>query len=360
VVALTGLFNMQVHVSGVNRGFACPFKGLTMLQAIQLHYAVPVTIGAMLLLSYTIGRIWQRSTAGSNNAQREQQYQVASTKAMTLAFSTILTTTFELLHCIDNVSGSGEHRLFRAGSVACGTWQAPYYVLAAVLLLPVVLALASAAGAKFRPLSARLSAAATASLRAPYRADCGYWEAVLALHRLSVVAVHSFVANSADGALLQVFLCLVAFVLHSLWHPFEADSSNRSQAVLLCSLVVVALLNVPQAVFDSNTEAVSATMQRRLEQMAGMEEVLILAPSCVVGVSFVALVWRRRREIARAAAADIAVGIVALRKCICAAPIGAYHRCNRRSDDITHDPFDDEPLLDLVGPGADQDHEEEM
>jgi predicted outer membrane repeat protein len=53
VVALTGLFNMQVHVSGVNRGFACPFKGLTMLQAIQLHYAVPVTIGAMLLLSYT-------------------------------------------------------------------------------------------------------------------------------------------------------------------------------------------------------------------------------------------------------------------------------------------------------------------
>jgi hypothetical protein len=196
-------------------------------------------------------------------------------------------------------------------------------LLVVALLLPVLLALLIATGVQSRFLSVfQLPTATAASFRAPYCEGCGHWEAVQALHRLAVVAVHSFVTDTADGAVLQLFICLISVVLHVRWHPFTTASCNHTQTALLSSLVAIALLNVPQALFDSNAEVVSDSMQDRLSHMADAEEVLLFVPACVVAACVLALAWRQRRELVRCTAC--------------------------RSGKKPHVPAEAEPLLDFV------------
>ena len=74
--------------------------------------------------------------------------------------------------------------MFRAATVECGAWQAPLYLLAAALLLPVAAGLAAAAGVGAACTSRLpdLPPVLPGKLRAPYRYGCQHWEVVLALH----------------------------------------------------------------------------------------------------------------------------------------------------------------------------------
>jgi hypothetical protein len=204
LAALAGFFNMQLHVSGGD-GFACPFPALTTLQAIELHYAGPAVVAALLGLGYSVEvrkqqqqqqQQQQQASSGSGgvSSSARRRYGGALVKVATLAYSTVLSTTFQLLHCVD--LGSGGRALFRAATQACGAWQAPFYALAAALLLPVALVLGAAAGVPL-PLLLQSAARLPAQLRSPYREDCEHWEAVLALHRLGVVAVYRYVPGAA-------------------------------------------------------------------------------------------------------------------------------------------------------------------
>jgi hypothetical protein len=222
-------------------------------------------------------------------------------KVATLAYSTVLSTTFQLLHCVDV---GGARVVFRAATVECGAWQAPFYTLAAALLLPVALVLAAAGGA---PLP-RSASVLPAMLRAPYREGCGHWEAALALHRLIVVAIYSSGgADSAVAAVLQTLVCCTAFAVHVLWQPFRERSANRAQTALLACLVVVALLNVPQAMLDTNAVTESEHANVLLGKLRDAEAVLLLAPAALVGAALLALAWRRWHDVAAAARAGCAV-----------------------------------------------------
>jgi hypothetical protein len=142
--------------------------------------------------------------------------------------------------------------------------------------------------------------------------------------------------DSAVASVLQTMVCCVAFAVHALWQPFRERSANVAQAGLLSCLVVVALLNVPQAVIDTNAVKESKKMQQRVAQLQDVEVVLLLAPAVVVGVPLLALAWRRRRELGRWAVG----GCVALARCPCA--LWAFVTGERASDTKA---LLDEPLL---------------
>ena len=186
-----------------------------------------------------------------------------------------------------------------------------------------------------------LPAPLAAKLRAPYREDCGHWEAVLALHRLSVVTVYSFGgADSAVAAVLQTLLCVIALMVHQTWQPFHERSANRAQTALLSCLVAVALLNVPQAILDTNALAESRKMKQLIEQLQGGEAVLLLAPAALVGAALAALAWHRRHELAGCAALARCPGATASTAAgLCAAP------CGGEADEADEEAPLEEPLL---------------
>jgi predicted outer membrane repeat protein len=347
---LAGLFNMQLSVSGGN-GFACPFPSLTTLQAIELYYAVPAVVLVLLALGYGAETQSLRESA-SKRAQPSRvffvwlDYQLAVLKALALAFSTVLDTTFQLLHCVDLQPAAGSSMLFRAATVECGAWQAPFYLLAAALLVPVVVGLAVGAGVGAACTSKlpALPVAAASKLRAPYRYGCGQWEAVMALHRLCVVAVYNLVssADSAVAAVLQTLICVAALVAHAACRPFSEPSANRTQFVLLLTLVIIALINVPQAMLDANAVEESAHAKALIKKLKDGEAVLLLAPALVVGTALLVLAWRLRRQLAAGARATCA----ALARC----PRALCLPCTAGAEADDEAPLD-EPLLADAEPG---------
>ena len=290
-------------------------------------------LAALLVLGCSTEARTKRAAAGEKSpapaASVWLEYQIAALKVAVLAFSTLLATTFELLHCVDI---GGAHVLFRAATVECGAWQAPLYALALALLLPVAAGLAAAAGVGAACTSRlpELPPALSSKLKAPYRYGCLHWEAVMALHRLCVVAVYSLVssADSAVAAVLQTLICGAALMVHVACRPFSEPSANHAQTALLTCLTVVALLNVPQAMLDTNAIAESPHATALIGQLKDGEAVLLLAPALLVGTALAALAWQRRRELAAAARA----GCEALARCpgatasaaagLCPAPCG--------------------------------------
>jgi hypothetical protein len=276
MTAIAGIANMQLHTGG-GGGFACPLSGLTTLQAIEFHYLIPIAVAVMLALGFVLK--WKHT----NIDRRLQQYQEAAMTVTVLAYSTVMSTTFQLLHCVNIGS---ESRLFLSATNKCGAWQAPFFVLAVVLLLPLVLVLLRRTGLAahlHKKLAVKLSscipAAAAAQLQTPYARKYGHWEAVLALHRLVIVVVQTFTTNSAIAALLQVLICLIALVVHLLHHPFLIGATNHLQTALLGSLVVVALLNVPQAIMAANATPESIRTQHQISQFGSAASVVLMLPA---------------------------------------------------------------------------------
>jgi hypothetical protein len=338
---IAGLFNMQVQSGG--GGFACPFPSLTTLQEIELHFAVPAVVAALLAIGYGIESRHHRAKDVMAGTSPLVLYQTSILKALALAFSTVLVTTFQLLHCVDLRPAAGSSMLFRAATHTCGAWQAPLYVLGFALLLPVVLALASAAGAG-NTCTAKLSLppVVSAKLRAPYRAEHGHWEAVQALHRLAVVVTYSFVSSvdSAVAAVLQTAVCVAALAVHLRCYPFAMASANHAQTALLSLLALVALLNVPQAMLDTSAVTASAHANALTDRLRDAEAALLLAPAVVVGTAVLALAWHERSALAQKAAA----GCAALLHCPGAAASAVASLCCAEEEADEEAPLD-APLL---------------
>ena len=189
------------------------------LQEIALHYVTPALVGTMLLLRYHAERCCcyggggalrlrdaKRAAAaggggsdGDGGGGGNGRYAKAVAPLLATAFTTLLTTTFKLLHCVDVGTGATATTVvFRAAGVTCDQWwRVPLFAVAGALLLPVAAALAARASpAVARWCAARMpwrraawARAVAAKLRAPFADGCWHWAAVLALQRLAVVAV---------------------------------------------------------------------------------------------------------------------------------------------------------------------------
>jgi hypothetical protein len=310
---VAGIFNMQLHAPSTD-GFACPFPGLTTLQEIALHYVMPVLVGGMLLLRYLGQRCARHYTRQDTRcAQGAALHRTGSDRMLSryssstalplyarsvpsllaMAFTTLLTTTFKLLTC---KRVRGVRVIFCAASVPCDQWwRVPLFLVAGALLLPVVAALlarALPAAARWwtaRPWQRKAWAKAVVKkLRAPFVDDCWHWAAVLALQRLVVVAVYSFVVETASRALCQAFVMVCFLVLHVGSRPFVQPAVQLAQTALLGTLVLVALLNAPLAMLQTGAFALPSSNPAGAfqQQLKLVEAILLVVP----GASFAAAV----------------------------------------------------------------------
>ena len=99
-------------------------------------------------------------------------------------------------------------------------------------------------------------------------------------------------------------------------------SANHAQTALLSLLALVALLNVPQAMLDTNALAASVTASALTTRLLEAEAVLLLAPAAFVGTALLVLAWRSRRDLVR----SVAAGRATLASCLRAA-VHAAARC---------------------------------
>jgi hypothetical protein len=310
---VSGLFNMQLHAPSAG-GFTCPFPGLTTLQEIALHYLTPGLVGGMLLLRYKVEccarrqESSKRAVAGNDG----NRYARAVPTLLATAFTTLLTTTFKLLHC-DEVGGHGV--VFRAASVPCDQWwRTPLFLVVGALLLPVAATLAARAS----PAMARWWAerpwrrtewakAVVKKLRAPFVGGCWHWAAVLALQRLVTVAVYAFVRETASRALFQVLVAGMFLVLHIGSRPFTHAAVHHVQTALLVVLALVAVLNAPLASLQTGAFATlsSNPMDGIKYQLKAAEAVLLLAPGALFVTAALIGMWLERAMLVAALARNI-------------------------------------------------------
>ena len=223
-----------------------------------------------------------------------ERYIASVPKASTLLYSALITTTFELLQC---VPVEARHVLYVSAVHECGLWQIPLYLVAILLFVPVLFGLAGALSCcqnLHRDIRGRFHAVIRESLRAPYRKETWYWEAVLASHRLAVAAIYSTLTNSAVASILGAFVCCIAYGCHSYANPVRERSGNLAQTLLLSNLVLLAFLCVPQALLDTNALAESDSVIQLVSKLKLIKTALLLMPGAVVGGALLKLAWQKR------------------------------------------------------------------
>jgi hypothetical protein len=154
-------------------------------------------------------------------------------------------------------------------------------------------------------------------LRAPFTDDCWHWAAVLALQRLGVVAVYTFVGETVTRAVCQVLVMMCSLVVHVGGRPFAQPLVQHVQTALLGLLVLIALLNAPLAALQTSAFAPlpSSPMHGIIDQVRTAEAVLLVAPGIAFAAVVVVGLWLERAAVVRGAAA-LACGAMQL----CTAP----------------------------------------
>ena len=333
---VAGTFNMQLHAPSAD-GFACPFPGLTTLQEIALQYVMPVLVGVALLFRYQVERCTRRRGKNSPCPVEERfhnRFLTAVPPLLATAFTTLLMTTFKLLHCVPVGS---EAVVFRAAGVLCDKWwRTPLFFVAAALLLPMAAALAARASPAAalwwaaRPWQRKAWAKAVATkMRAPFVCDCWHWAAVLALQRLVVVAVYAFVSETASRSVCQAFVMLCFLVLHTGCRPFAQPVVQHVQTALLIVLTLVAVLNVPLAVLQTGAFATisSNPMDGIADRLNAAEAVLLVAPGALLAAAAFICMWLERTELAAALARNT---VWFARSVVCFCPLPCC-KCRRQT-----------------------------
>jgi hypothetical protein len=185
----------------------------------------------------------------------------ALVKLALFAYSSVVKTTFVLLHCVPVSGLPGDTFIFQAATVRCyQNWQLPLFALLAVLVLVpaawlLVIALRSVTAGEASAAADNSagdgqqgsgSNAVQRVLESPYRAPLRFWQAVLLLQMAAYHALEVFINHGQARTLALAGLALCALVLHLLARPFRDAAVNAVQTMLLAALAGVAILGVPQ------------------------------------------------------------------------------------------------------------------
>jgi parallel beta-helix repeat protein len=332
--------------SGAATSFApCPFSSLSPLGNLLWGYATPFAVLFWLLL---IGA-WHRVLPMSATAHWKQ----AIGSLLLMAFTSCLTTTFQLLRCVDI---QGKSRMFYAAEIECtGSVTFPLVLALVVQSLPIALSLllaflitlgrckqdvgtATAPTALVRETALEAQSKVATSqptnwawrngvrnverslrsglacccididrvneltmlLRLPFTPDCWYWTAVQAAQRLFMAAVYALSDKLQSPALLQLIASVLALTLHILCQPFVDDRMNHAVTILSLFLVLVAALCVPESIAalihsPSSGEQGSPYVSLQAKTSAGIFALLIvpLAASTVFFARHLFLKWVR-------------------------------------------------------------------
>ena len=309
----SGLLNFRPRIN--SEGFGCPLPGMNVVTKelfLSLGvFATLLSILAILVLHLAFNKSTNRpypSTA---------PYVAATLETLLLGYATLANTSLKLLTCVPVL---GESRLYYDGNVQClQWWQYIFIVYIFAFLLPFVIVIYWGAmklrrklitvehfiGACFFPLGfisfwliQKLACPQTYHqmpsltnrrrqkvlkvLHDPFRPPnprqsfgALYWESILIGRRFLLVSYQVFLPDPLLRLFCMDVTCLLIFAWHVAVKPFRDRKANVIEAASLAVLVVIATINLVQAVFLSATIAPNGPVKSHLITLEQVETFLL-------------------------------------------------------------------------------------
>ena len=318
----SGLLNFRPRIN--SGGFGCPLLDLNVVtKELFLSLGVFATllgVLGVLVLHLAFNKLNNRphpSTA---------PYVTAILQTLLLGYASLANTSLKLLTCVPVL---GESRLYYDGNVKClQWWQYVFIVYIAAFLLPFVIVIYWGAmklrrklisvehfiGAclfplgfislwliqnlgcpqTYHPIPARTNRKRQKVLKVlhdPFRPPNArqfgslYWESVLIGRRFLLLSYQVFVPDPLLRLFCMDVTCLLIFAWHVATKPFRDWKANAIEAASLAALVVIATINLVQAVFLSATIAPNGPVKKHLIKLEQIETFLL----AVVPVLFILL-----------------------------------------------------------------------
>lgn len=314
---ITGLFNFQTRVSRGN--FGCPFPGLTVVTKELLPalgvLATLFNIQVILLMHLCFNKITGRPRPTMAS------YYAATLKTLLLGYATLANTALKLLSCVQVL---GESRLYYDANIKClEWWQYVFIIYVAACLLPFIAVIYWGAmklqrqlisvehfiGACFFPLgfvswwliqkvvssrnrrrvTSESSAVVLKVLHDPFRPPSPhqtgslYWESVMIGRRFLLLSFQVFFPDPLLRLFFMDMTCLLVFTWRVVTRPFRDQKANILEAVSLACLVVIATINLIQAIFLSAGVTPQGSVERNLIVLQQVEICLLaIAPLLLV------------------------------------------------------------------------------
>lgn len=283
----SGLFNFSPRIS--TGGFGCPFSGLNVITKELLLasgvFATLISVQSILILHWTFNKLTGRPRPST------APYVAATLETLLLGYATLANTSLKLLTCVPVL---GECRLYYDANIKCLQWWQYFFIVYVVaFLLPFIAVIYWGAmklqrklisvghfiGACFFPLGFislwliqklhrgqnRHQQPGTNDGRQeilkmlhdpfcpPSRRQIGslYWESVLIGRRFLLLSYQVFFPDPLLRLFFMDMTCLLVFTWHLATKPFHDRKANVIEAVSLAVLVVIATINLIQAIFLS-------------------------------------------------------------------------------------------------------------
>lgn len=224
-------------------------------------------------------------------------YAIALTTLVLMAYSTAVKSTLALLDCV-TVHGLDDRKfLFVDANIECyQPWQWALIAFAAFLVsCPVILYFIGEAKRDERTTKAWIAVLRT--LNAPYSRKCRWWKVVIITRRLLLVVMASMmkdtpVARNVSMALVVlVSLCIQMYV-----QPFRDPAVNLVEGLLLASLVVVAMLELPSAAFRTAHAPITGQVAQDVTIASYLELALTAIPAIFIVYYMGKQEWDRREQ----------------------------------------------------------------
>ena len=344
----SGLLNFRPRIA--SGGFGCPFTGLNVVTKELLLssgvFATLLSVQAILVSHLVFNKLTGRPHPSM------APYVVATLETLLLGYATLANTSLKLLTCVPVL---GESRLYYDANIRCLEWWQYFFIVYIVaFLLPFVVVIYRGAmklrrklisvehfiAACFFPLgfiffwisqklvcpqnllprSDRANKTGQKVLKVlhdpfrpprPRQFGSLYWESVLIGRRFLLLSYQVFFPDPLLRMFCMDMTCLLVFVWHVVTKPFRDWKANIIEAVSLAVLVVIATINLIQAIFLSASIAPDSPVKSHLIKLKQVEMFLLAVVPLLFGflcafailsqlvrilvllIRFVCFVWQR-------------------------------------------------------------------
>jgi hypothetical protein len=253
-------------------GRSCIWKDMSSFAKIAMHYVIPLLMVVVLRVLVACAP-WLPQDLRNLRAR----FPGALAQLLLIAYTTLTTTTLQLLKCTK--MPSGERVLFFAGATKCGAWQAPLFALLMLLvllpavpllvfcvrLLPSHWPLVQEAQKAHFPTHPTVQALRL-SLTRMFVPEYWHWPALLALQRFAMVATPIFVNDTLKSSVVLAFIVFFMQNLQLSFAPYANADVNMHQKLASDCLLALALLVVPLRVLAQASVDVDAPGQEPLKR----------------------------------------------------------------------------------------------
>jgi hypothetical protein len=189
--------------------------------------------------------------------KQQQRFQTggAIVRLGLFAFSSLISTSLELLHCTEVPANSKNFVLLRAGGTQCGPWQISAFLGVAILLAVPTVPLLLAAMDRFglgrvsawvhQRSRSSITQALKSTLTNSFHDESWYWAAALTAQRTMMVAVSTIGTDWIANSVINCMIAGGALQAHVMVRPYKNPDVHKLQTLLGFLLFTEALASVP-------------------------------------------------------------------------------------------------------------------